>query len=69
MRADNGEFDCVVFHHFESFPPLAQLFPKVPIVYILHDFIDETRKTNGNKFKQQVKRISDKITSKKSIRK
>lgn len=44
-RADNGEFDCVVFHHFESVLPLAQLFPKVPIVYILHDFIDETRRT------------------------
>ncbi|MES2630431.1 MAG: glycosyltransferase family 4 protein [Patescibacteria group bacterium] len=43
-RSNAGEFDCVVFNHFESVLPLAPLFPKVPIVYILHDFMDEERK-------------------------
>jgi len=43
-QAKKGEFDCVVFNHFESALPLAALFPSVPIVYIVHDFIDETRR-------------------------
>lgn len=43
-RASNGEFDCVVFHHFESVLPLARLYPKVPVVYILHDYLDEKRR-------------------------
>lgn len=43
-RATHGEFDCVVFHHFESALPLAKQFPKVPIVHILHDYIDERRR-------------------------
>lgn len=43
-RAQAGEFDCVVFNHFESVLPLAPLFPKVPIVYILHDNIDKPRR-------------------------
>lgn len=43
-RANAGEFDCVVFNHFESVLPLAPLFPKVPIVYILHDNMDEARR-------------------------
>lgn len=42
-RAKAGEFDCVVFHHFESALPLARLYPTVPIVYILHDELDEKR--------------------------
>ena len=43
-RARAGEFDCVVFNHFESVLPLAPLFPSVPIVYILHDNMDEARR-------------------------
>ena len=43
-RARGGEFDCVVFNHFESVLPLALLFPSVPIVYILHDNMDEARR-------------------------
>jgi len=43
-RAKAGEFDCVVFNHFESVLPLAPLFPEVPIAYILHDFMDEERR-------------------------
>lgn len=43
-RARAGEYDCVVFNHFESALPLAPLFPDVPIVYILHDFMDEERR-------------------------
>lgn len=43
-RADKGEFDCVVFNHFESALPLAGLFPNVKFVYILHDFLDESRR-------------------------
>ena len=42
--ADRGELDCLLFHHFESILPLASLFPKVPVVCILHDFIDENRR-------------------------
>ena len=43
-RAAKGEFDCVVFHHFESAMPIAGMFPKVPVIYILHDFIDPERR-------------------------
>ncbi|USN96903.1 MAG: glycosyltransferase family 4 protein [Candidatus Nomurabacteria bacterium] len=43
-RAASGEFDCVLFHHFESALPIAGLFPKVPVVYIVHDFIDSDRR-------------------------
>lgn len=43
-RASNGEFDCVLFNHFESVLPIASLFPNVPIVYIVHDFIDSKRR-------------------------
>lgn len=42
--AQNGKYDCVIFNHFESVLPLASLFPKVPIVYILHDNMDESRR-------------------------
>ncbi|MGB4762236.1 MAG: glycosyltransferase family 4 protein [Candidatus Saccharimonas sp.] len=43
-RADAGEFDCVVFHHFESALTLAPLFPEIPVVFILHDVLDKKRK-------------------------
>lgn len=43
-RAEAGEFDCVVFNHFESVLPLASLFPNVQFVHILHDFLDEDRR-------------------------
>src|SRR5664279_2889066 len=43
-RASKGEFDCVIFHHFESVLALAKLYPKVPIIYILHDYLDERRR-------------------------
>ena len=44
VRAQRGEFDVVVFNHFESVLPLAPLFPDVPIVYMMHDYIDEDRR-------------------------
>lgn len=43
-RANRGEFDCVVFHHFESMLPFGSLYPKVPIVHVLHDFLDQQRR-------------------------
>ena len=43
-RAASGEFDCVLFHHFESALPIASLFPTVPVVYLLHDYIDAARR-------------------------
>lgn len=43
-RAQAGEFDCVIFHHFESVLTLAPLYPDVKTVFILHDFIDPERK-------------------------
>lgn len=44
QEAANGKYDCVVFNHFESALALAPLFPTVAVVYILHDFVDETRR-------------------------
>lgn len=43
-RANKGEFDCAIFHHFESILPLGSLYPKVPIIHILHDFLDDQRR-------------------------
>lgn len=43
-RASNGEFDCLMFHHFESALGYAAEYPNVPVVHILHDFIDADRK-------------------------
>lgn len=43
-RAADGEFDCVMFHHFESVLPIASLFPKVPVVMVIHDSIDKPRR-------------------------
>lgn len=42
-RAKAGEFDVVVFHHFESAVTLAPLYPEVQVAYILHDFMDAER--------------------------
>lgn len=44
VRAAKGEYDCVIFNHFESALALASLFPTVPIVHVFHDYIDETRR-------------------------
>ncbi|HEY5695762.1 MAG TPA: glycosyltransferase family 4 protein [Candidatus Saccharimonadales bacterium] len=43
-RANSGEFDALVFHHPESAMGLAKLYPKVPVLYVLHDFIDDRRR-------------------------
>lgn len=43
-RASTGEFDCLIFNHFESVLPMAKMFPDVPILYILHDYMDEARR-------------------------
>lgn len=42
--AKSGLYDCVMFHHFESVLAIAQNYPTVPIVHVLHDFIDESRR-------------------------
>ncbi len=36
-RAGNGDYDLLHFHHPETAMPFAHLFPRVPIVYTLHD--------------------------------
>jgi len=43
-RASLGEFDALVFHHPESAMGFAKLYPHVPVVYILHDYLDEKRR-------------------------
>lgn len=43
-RAKAGEFDALVFHHPESAMGFAKLYPKVPVLYILHDFLDDVRR-------------------------
>ena len=42
-HANNGEYDCVVFHHFEGAMSLAGMYPNVPVIHILHDFMDDKR--------------------------
>lgn len=42
--ARTKKYDCVIFNHFESVLPLAGLFPDIPIVHILHDYIDQYRR-------------------------
>lgn len=42
-RAQAGEFDAVMFHHFESVAALSALYPSVPIVIVLHDYMDNER--------------------------
>ena len=54
QRANAGEFDALFFHHPESAEALAPLFPNVPVLYTLHDYLDEKRRqamemhTSGN---------------------
>jgi glycosyltransferase involved in cell wall biosynthesis len=43
-RASTGEFDALVFHHPESAMGYAELYPDVPILYVLHDHLDEKRR-------------------------
>jgi glycosyltransferase involved in cell wall biosynthesis len=43
-RARAGEFDALFFHHPESAAPYAALYPDVPVVYTLHDYLDSTRR-------------------------
>jgi glycosyltransferase involved in cell wall biosynthesis len=43
-RAATGEFDTLVFHHPESAMGYAKLYPSVPVIYILHDYLDEKRR-------------------------
>ncbi len=40
-RAGTGEYDVLHFHHPESAVSLAQLFPKVPVAYTIHDPLDK----------------------------
>ena len=40
-RAAKGEYDILNFHHPESSISLAQFFPKVPVVYTMHDSLDK----------------------------
>lgn len=42
-RAAAGEFDALVFHHPESAMGFAKLYPQVPVLYVLHDYLDEKR--------------------------
>lgn len=43
-RAKAGEFDVLIFHHPESAMGYAHLYPHVPVLYILHDQLDENRR-------------------------
>lgn len=43
-RAAAGEFDILVFHHPESAMGYAKLYPRVPVLYVLHDYLDEERR-------------------------
>jgi glycosyltransferase involved in cell wall biosynthesis len=43
-RAAAGEFDVLIFHHPESAMGFAKLYPTVPVLYILHDYLDEKRR-------------------------
>lgn len=43
-RARAGEFDVLFFHHPESAAPYALLYPDVPVVYTLHDYLDSVRR-------------------------
>jgi glycosyltransferase involved in cell wall biosynthesis len=39
-RAEKGEFDVLHFHHPEAALPVARMYPKVPVIYTVHDPID-----------------------------
>jgi glycosyltransferase involved in cell wall biosynthesis len=43
-RASKGEFDVLVFHHPESAMGYAKLYPQVPILFVMHDQLDENRR-------------------------
>lgn len=43
QKASSGEFDILLYHHPESSIGYSRLFPEVPVVYILHDFLDKER--------------------------
>lgn len=43
-RASAGEFDILMFHHFESAMGYAKLYPNVPVMFVLHDQLDEKRR-------------------------
>ncbi len=43
-RAMAGEFEALLFHHPESALGFAKLYPKVPVIYVLHDYLDESRR-------------------------
>lgn len=43
-RGRKGEFDILHFHHPETAMPYARLYPKVPVVYTLHDQLDDMRR-------------------------
>jgi glycosyltransferase involved in cell wall biosynthesis len=39
-----GEFDALVFHHPESAMGFATLYPQVPVLHVVHDYLDEKRR-------------------------
>lgn len=43
-RATLGEFDILIFHHPESAMGYAKLYPHVPVLYVMHDYLDEKRR-------------------------
>lgn len=43
-RAKAGEFDLLVFHHPDPILSLAKIYSEVPVVFVLHDPIDEWHK-------------------------
>lgn len=43
-RANAGEFDLLMFHHFESAMGFAKLYPHIPVLFVLHDQLDEKRR-------------------------
>ncbi len=43
-RAAAGEYDALVFHHPESAMGYAKLYPSVPVLYVLHDYLDDMRR-------------------------
>jgi glycosyltransferase involved in cell wall biosynthesis len=43
-RAAVGEFDALMFHHPESAMGFAKLYPTVPVLYVVHDYLDEKRR-------------------------
>ena len=43
-KAQDGEYDGVLFHHFESAISIASEYPTVPVLHLLHDNLDPERK-------------------------